>query len=140
MATSERPDDRLLNQIIVYGFALSFGLVVASLQALGPGPAGFTLSFSWGTLVAFVLGTAVMVPCFRMIVYSERRRVRRAALAIVVVVGLISFFYPMRLVPIEKFRPIFIGLSAAVAALSVLATMLVLLYRFFESENQQDRR
>jgi hypothetical protein len=37
-------------------------------------------------------------------------------------------------VPQEKFRPIFIGLGVAVLALSFLATMLFLLYRYFERE------
>ncbi|HTL18686.1 MAG TPA: hypothetical protein VL793_15725 [Patescibacteria group bacterium] len=131
----ERPDERLLSRIIVYGFSLSFGLVVASLQALNPGPLGFTLRLSWWTLLSFGAGTGLMLPLFRTIVYSERKLLRHAALAAVVLFGLAAFFYPMRMVPSEKFGPIFIGLGVALTALAVLATFLMLLYRFFEKEN-----
>ncbi|HZR20398.1 MAG TPA: hypothetical protein VFE51_24160 [Verrucomicrobiae bacterium] len=134
--TSERPDDRLLNHIIIYGFSLAFGLVVASLQALRPNDAGFSLRFSWWTLLAFVIGAAIMWPWFRIIVYSESTKLRRASLVVVAIVGLTAFFYPMRLVPIEKFGAVFVGLGVAVAALSVLGALLVVLYRFFESEGK----
>jgi CDP-diglyceride synthetase len=134
--TSERPDDRLLNQIIVYGFSLSFGLVIASLEALRPNAAGFTLRFSWWTLLALIIGTGIMWPWFRIVMYSQRKPLRRLALLVVVMMGLAAFFYPLRMVPSEKFGAVFIGLGAAVVALSVLASMLIVLYRFFESEGK----
>ena len=133
--STERPDDRLLNQIIVYGFSLAFGLVVASLEALRPNAAGFTLRFSWWTLLALLLAAAIMVPCFKTIIYSERKRSRRGALALVIILGLAAFFYPMRMVPSEKYGAVFVGLGVALAALSVLAALLLILHRFFESES-----
>jgi hypothetical protein len=75
-----------------------------------------------------------MAPCFHIIVYSERKPLRRAALAVVTALGVAAFFYPLRMVPDEKFRPIFEGLAVAMIALSVLATLLLILYRFFEKE------
>ena len=44
---SEANDERLLNNIIVYGFSLAFGLVVASSQALRRVPTGFAIVLSW---------------------------------------------------------------------------------------------
>jgi len=135
MAT-ERPNDRLLNQIIVHGFSLAFGLVVASLEALRPNAAGFRLRFSGWTVLALAIGAGVMWPWFRIIVYSESKPLRRTALGIVVVMGLAAFFYPMRMVPKETYGAVFIGLGAAVAALSVLAVLLIVLYRFFERDGK----
>lgn len=132
----DRATDQLLPQIIVYGFALSFGLIAASLEALHPRAGGFALRFSWWTLLTFTIGAVVMAPCFHVIVYSERKPLRRAALSLVTVLGLGAFFYPLRMVPDEKFRGIFEGLAVAVFALSVLATLLFILYRFFEKETQ----
>jgi len=130
----DRATDQLLPQIIVYGFALSFGLIAASLEALHPQAGGFELDISWWTLLAFAVGAVVMVPCFQVIVFSERKPLRRAALTAVTVVGLGAFFYPLKMVPGEKFSAIFEGLAAAVFALSVLAALLFILYRFFEKE------
>jgi len=132
--TNKAQDDRLLNRIIVYGFSLAFGLVVASLQALRPAPAGFAIVLSWWSLVALVLGAAITLPFFQVIVHSKRRNPRRAALCFVVLLGLAAFFYPMRVVPLENFRPVFVGLAVAVAALSILGGLLLVLHRFFENE------
>jgi hypothetical protein len=130
-------DERLLNRIIVYGFSAAFGLVVASLQALRPTPTGFAIEFSWWTLVAFLAGTVLMLPCFSIIVYSERKGLRRGALVVVTLVGLGAFFYPTRVVPHEKMRAIFTGLAVAVIALTVMGSLLLLLHRFFEREEKR---
>src|SRR6266849_2245891 len=53
--TIEVKTDRLLNHIIIYGFSLAFGAVIASLQSLRAVPRGFSLEFSWWTLVVFLL-------------------------------------------------------------------------------------
>lgn len=137
--TGPAQNARLLNHIIVYGFSLAFGLVVASSEALQPTATGFAIALTWWTLLAFVVGTVVMLPCFHVIIYSERKYPRRLALVGIVLLGLGAFFYPMRVVPSEKWRAVFTGLGVAILALSILASMLVLLYRFFEHEDQQGR-
>ena len=136
VATSEN-NDQLLSGIIVYGFSLAFGLLIASLEALRPTTIGFTIQFSWSTVVALLVGAAIMMPFFHAIVYSRRKYLRRAALAFVVVIGLGAFLYPMRVVPAEKLRAVFVGLAVAVGALSVMATFLFLLHRFFEKEERR---
>jgi len=135
---TDTQNDRQLNAIIVYGFSLSFGLVIASLQALRPTPTGFAIELSGWTAIAFLLGAAVMVPCFHTIIHSPSKYRRRVALTVVVLVGLGAFFYPMRVVPHEKYRPIFIGLAAAAGALSVLAGLLLILHKFFEHDEHQN--
>jgi hypothetical protein len=135
---SQTPNDRLLNNIIVLGFSVAFGLVFASLQALRRTPSGFAIQLSGWTLVALSIGTVVMAPCFHVVVFSQRRNLRRAALTFVVLVGLGAFFYPMRVVPREKFHAVFTGLAVAAVALSIVAVLLLLLRRFFEHEERQN--
>jgi hypothetical protein len=135
---SEAKDERLLNNIIVYGFSLAFGLVVASSQALRRVPTGFAIVLSWWTLIALMVGAALTFPFFVVIVHSQRKTLRRVALTFVCLLGLGAFFYPMRVVPRENFRPVFIGLAAAVGALSVMGGSLLLLYRFFERDEKSD--
>jgi hypothetical protein len=137
MATADERNDRLLNNIIVYGFALAFGAVAASSQALRPTSAGFAIEFSWWTLVALLGGTTGMVPLFWVIVNTEQKNLRRASLFLVTLLGLGAFFYPLRVVPREKFAPVFVGLAVAVLALSFLAGLLLLLHRFFEKEERK---
>ena len=136
MPTNEN-NDQLLSGIIVYGFSLAFGLLIASLEALRPTLTGFTIQFSGSTVVALLAGAAAMVPFFYAIVYSRRKYLRRGALAFVVVIGLGAFLYPMRVVPVEKLHAVFIGLAVAIGALSVMATLLFLLHRFFEKEERR---
>jgi hypothetical protein len=136
---SEAQDGRLLNRIIVYGFSLAFGLVVASSQALRPAPSGFAIVLSWLTLLAMGIGAAATFPCFLIIVYSKRKNLRRTALALVCLLGLSAFFYPMRVVPRENFGPVFTGLAVAVVALSILGAALLLLSRFFDREENETK-
>ena len=140
--TQRAQQDRLLNGIIVYGFSLSFGFLLASSQALRATPTGFAIVFSWRSLVALALGAVITLPCFLLIVHAKRALWRRVALGFVVFLGLGAFFYPMRVVPLENHRPVFIGLAVAVVALSVLGCLLLMLRRFFEREdaNQTEGR
>jgi hypothetical protein len=133
----ETKNDRLLNRIIIYGFSVAFGMVLASLEALRPTTSGFAIEISRWTLVTLVVGAAGMFPWFYFIIYSQRRYLRRVALTVVTLLGLGAFFYPMRVVPEEKMRPIFIGLAAAAAALSIMGGFLLLLHHFFESEEKR---
>jgi hypothetical protein len=135
--TPETKNDRLLNRIIIYGFSFAFGALVASLQALRPAPAGFVIELSFWSLIAFVVGAALTLPCFQIIVYSRRQYRRRLALAAVVFLGLGAFFYPIRVVPQERVRAVFVGLAAAAVALSVVGGLLLSLHRFFEKEEKR---
>jgi hypothetical protein len=126
--------DRLLSRIIVYGFSLACGAVIASLEALRSTAVGFAIVFSWRTLLMFVVGTVIMVPCFLIILHSKRTYLRRAVLAFVTLVGLGAFFYPMRVVPGERMPAVSLGLAVAVIALSVIGGLLLMLRRFFESD------
>src|SRR4051794_36447735 len=114
----ERETDRTLNWIIILGLAISFSSIIATLEALRGTPTGLKFSITWRTFFALFIGAAVTIPCFRLIVLSERKSLRRVALCLVVLIGISGFFYPLRFVPREKMRDIFIGLGFAAIALS----------------------
>ncbi|HLH55228.1 MAG TPA: hypothetical protein VKY92_16610 [Verrucomicrobiae bacterium] len=132
-------DDRLLNGIVIGGFSGAFGLVIASLQALRRTATGFAIDLSWWTVVTLLAGAVAMAPFFYLIVMSERPVLRRGALAVVVLVGIVSFFYPMRIVPHDRLRFVFTGLAVAAAALSVISCLLLLLHHFFEQDEQSQK-
>ena len=135
----ENKSQRTLHRIITYGLALSFTVLIASLETLRGTPTGFKFVISWRTWVALAIGAAVMVPCFQILIYSERRGLRRAAFAMVVLIGVGGFFYPLRFVPSEKMSQIFGGLGLAVIALAVVAGLLLMARRFFEGEKRGPR-
>ncbi len=130
--TVESQNDRTLNRIIVYALSVSFSGLLASLEALRPAPHGFVLRPSWATVLAFFAGAAVVVPCFQILVYSTRPARRRIAVALVALIAMGSFFYPLRFVPRENLISVFLGLGVAVVALSIVGSFLLMTRRFFE--------
>jgi hypothetical protein len=127
-------NSRVLNRIIVSGLSIAFSALIASLETLRPASSGFAFEFSWKTLASFVVGLAVVVPCFRAIVYSQSRRRRFSALVVVGLIGVGSFFYPLRFVPREKYSAIFGGLALAAMALFIVGALLLMARKFFEKD------
>lgn len=135
MANETRSDSQFFG-VMVYGLALGFGGVCASLASIRSTPAGFTIDLSLRTALAFVLGTVLMVPCFRIILFSESKKRKLVAWSIVGATGLAGFLYPIRFVPTEKMRDIVVGLISAVFALSGIAALMILTHRFLEADRK----
>jgi hypothetical protein len=129
--------DRTLKWIIIGGFSLAFGFLLASLQALRSTPSGFLIEITWVTWLTFLLGAAAVTPCFQTILSSESKPRRRVALGIIIAIGLVSFLYPLRFVPRERLGAILTGLLAAAFALSCVAGCLLLARRYFERDDQE---
>src|ERR1700733_13166834 len=104
--------NRDILRIITFGSALTWGGIMASLQALTPAPAGFSFHVSWLTVAAFIGGTAAVYFFWRLI-----------AEALLILSGVAAFLYPLRFVPKSKLPEISIGLAFAVAALSIVAAL-----------------
>ena len=124
-------------RIIVYGLSLSFSVLIASMQTVRATATGFTFDFNRGTLLAFVIGAALVVPCFQAIFYSKRVGLRRVALVVVIAIGLAGFIYPLRFVQGEARPAIFIGLTVAVCALSIVGVLMLLVSRFLARDEKQ---
>ena len=130
-------DDRPVFRIIVYCLSLAFSVLIASLETLRPTTSGFSFHLSWRTLLTFFIAVAVFVPCFETIFLSPNKRGRVAGMALVVVVGLVSFLFPLRFVPTEEFGALFTGLSIAVCFLSTIGGILFVISRFLNADERQ---
>jgi hypothetical protein len=133
-------DDRPVFRIIIYCLSLAFSVLIASLETVRPAQDGFAFEVSWRTAVAFLIGAAITVPCFRTMFLSPSKARRNSALALVVVIGVASFLYPLRFVPSEKFGAIFVGLSIAACALSVIGVVLFGINRFLNADQHATER
>lgn len=127
-------DDRPVFRIIVYCLSLAFSVLVASLETVRHGDAGFAFHISWRTLFVLLVSASFFVVCFKAIFHSTRRKLRRAALAVVSMIGLGAFLYPLRFVPLEKFGDIFFGLAIAASLVSAIAAALYGVNRFLNAD------
>jgi hypothetical protein len=117
--------------------ATSFSVLIASLETLRPTISGFSFHLSWRTLLTFFIAMAIFVPCFKTIFLSPNQRGRFAGLVLIVVVGLVSFLFPLRFVPTEKFGALFAGLSISVCFLSTIGGILFVIGRFLNADERQ---
>jgi hypothetical protein len=135
---------RGLYKVVTYSTAAALGVMIASLEALRPTPSGFSFQISFRTLIAFVLGGAVAFPFWGFIFngakWSQRKiKVAWAGLvAILVLLGIGAFLYPLRYVPKEKLPDITIGLVAAVLVLSGVGFLLWRVKRFLDWDEKQE--
>lgn len=129
---------------MVWGSALAFGFLAAVLQALRPRPAGIGLQFSALTIVAFVLGMAIGVVFWKIILNrtggARQRSVRFLVEILLFLLGTAAFLYPLRFVPADKLPEMFTGLITAACALGLLAGLLILVGRYLESDDRKNRR
>lgn len=127
-------NDNQVFAIIVYCLSLAFSVLITSLETVRLTRAGFSFEFTWRTLFVFLISAAFVLPCFRIIFLSKRQTLRKAALAVVCAIGGGSFLYPLRFVPSEKFADIFLGLTIAACALTVVGGMLYIINRFLNMD------
>lgn len=130
-------DDRPVFQIIVYCLSFAFAVLVASLETLRSAGSGLTFAISWNTCGVFIIGALIFVPCFKIIFLSPSKARRVVALGLIVVIGLLSFLYPLRFVRVEQFGAIFTGLTIAVCALSTIGGILFVINRFLNADQRR---
>lgn len=75
-----------------------------------------------------------MFPLFYLAMFSEQKRVRRVALAVVSAIAMGAFFYPLHFIPREKLPAVLTGLALAGLAISVIGGFLLLARHFFERD------
>ncbi len=124
-------------RIIVFCLSLAFSVMFASLEMLRPTAFGFTFLPSWRTLLTFVIGAAICVPCFKMIFHSPSKKRRVAGLVLVVFTGMVSFLYPLRFLPTQRFGEIFTGLGIAFCFLSIIGGSLFVIGRFLNADERK---
>ena len=136
-------NERDIFLIMKFGTALGFGCAAASLQALRASPTGFSFHVSSLALLAFMVGAAAVFACWKIILNrsaNHRQKTLRFGVGLgLLLLGVGAFLYPLRFVPRDKFPDLFIGLVTAVCALSIGAGILLLISRFFESDERENK-
>jgi hypothetical protein len=139
LKSTETKNERDIRRIMVAGTAIGFGFMAASLEALH---SGFTFQITWRTFAAFILGTAVVVPFWKVVfglVTGNRARSRHVWTALLfLLIGIGAFLYPSRFVPAEKRPELYTGLVIAACALGTGAILLVIIGRFLESSGSSE--
>lgn len=123
------------------GSSLAFGAMVASLFALDHGPSGFSFRLNALTVIAFVIAAATGWYYWKLVarMATEKAPAQRRKKFIVfsvglVLVGVVGFFYPMKFIPPEKRKDVFIGLALAFGVLSGVALVMRKVIKFLESD------
>ena len=132
--------DQNFRFIIVYSTAVAFGFMIATIEALGVNTSGFSFHPTWHTLVAFGFGALLPWLAWRLVFASTpaNRRSRMAIFAAVLgLLGLLGFFYPMRYVASEKMADLMIGFALAVGALSIAGGLVWLVKRYLEADERR---
>lgn len=140
---SETKNERDVMRIMIWGTAVAFGFLAASLQALRSNPAGFTFQISVFTFLAFAAGVGITIAFWKIILNRSggmRQKSRRFwAELLLLCFGMGAFLYPLRFVPSEKLPEMLTGLTIAVFALSLVGCLLVMMGRFLESDDRENQ-
>jgi hypothetical protein len=130
-------NDQRLFKIASYSTALAFGAVLASDQALIKDASGFSFHLSMGTPAVFAVGFAAGLIYWRIVLAGAtggRALLLRISSFLLLLGGVASFLYPLRFLPAERLPEVFIGLSTAAVALSLVAFVLWQFKKFFDQE------
>ena len=136
--------DRQFRSVVVLGTALAFGGMLGSLGVVGRDREGLHFSFHWSAPVLFLVGAALAVGFWRLIFRFDegvsedksKRLWRAGAVLLVVAVG--CFLYPLRLVSPEKRLEVVFGLSSALVVLSAIGWLIFKTIRWVEEASRAE--
>jgi len=123
------------------GASLAFGAMVASLFALKPVPDGLSFELNLGVVMSFIAAAAFAWFYWRLVTRMaadkapEQRKKKFIAFSIgLVLVGIISFLYPMKFIPAEKRKDVFIGLTLAIGCVTGVGLVMWKVKRFLDAD------
>lgn len=123
------------------GASLAFGAMVATLFAVKPVPDGLTFVLNVPAVIAFVAAALVAWMYWRMVerMALEKAPAQRRKKFVVfsiglVLVGVVSFLYPMKFIPGEKRRDVFIGLALAIGCIGGVGFVMWKVRNFLEAD------
>lgn len=126
------------------GASLAFGAMVASLFALKSAPVGLTFELNAGSVIAFPIAATLAWFYWRMVVRmavdkapQQGKKKFFAFSASLLLVGLISFLYPLKFIANEKRRDVFIGLGLAATVLTGVGAVMWKVKRFLDADLKQ---
>ena len=130
-----------LFKIAGVGASLAFGGMVATLFALKSVPNGFSFELNAGAILAFFVAAAFawfywrMVERMAMDKAPQQRKKKFAIFSLgLVLVGLVSFAYPMTFIPAEKRSDVLIGLTLAFTCIMGVGFVMWKVKRFLDAD------
>jgi uncharacterized oligopeptide transporter (OPT) family protein len=134
---------RSLFRIVGFSTAMGFGAMVGSLFAVEAVPAGLTLRLTTPAVIAFLIAAVVAWFYWRLVErmasgHAPEQRRRRFVLfsAGLGVVGVICFLYPLKFIPPEKRKDVFIGLALAITVLSGVGYVMWHVKKFLDADQK----
>ncbi len=141
MQPEHTPGSNALFRLAGVGASLAFGAMVASLFALKSVPDGFAFELNAVTVVAFLAAAALAWFYWRMIARMaadrapERRKKKFVVFSIgLVLVGVVSFLYPLKFIPKEKRKDVFIGLALAAGCITGVGFVMLKVKKFLDAD------
>ena len=150
MSGKPATDSSGLFRIAGLGASVAFGAMVASLFAVKATPEGLAFELNLATVLAFVAAGILAWFYWRMVarMASDKAPQQRRKKFIVfslglILVGLVSFLYPLKFVPAEKRWDVFVGLSLAAGCITAIGLVMWKVKKFLDadlkrSEEKQD--
>ena len=123
------------------GASLAFGAMVATLFALRSVPDGFGFEINLATVLAFVAAASLAWFYWRLVermatdrAPEQRRKKFLLFSAGLVLVGIVSFLYPLKFIPAEKRFDVFFGLALAVVCISGIGFVMWRVKKFLDAD------
>ncbi len=140
-----------LFRLVGVASGLAFGGMVASLFAVKSTPGGLVFELNAGAVISFVVCAVIAWFYWRVVermamgaAPQQRRRRFKLFSAGLLLVGVISFLYPLKFIPEEKRKDVFIGLALAIGVLSGVGYVMCHVKKFLEADEKrtedEDRR
>ncbi len=141
MTNAEKSNTSALFNIASYGAAVAFGVMVATLFALEPSPNGLVFRLNALAAISFLVAAPFAWFYWRLIarMATERAPEQRRKNFIVfsaglLLVGVVAFLYPLKFVPAEKRKDVFIGLALAFGCISGVGFVMLKVRKFLEAD------
>jgi cytochrome bd-type quinol oxidase subunit 2 len=141
MSSAEKSNTSALFNIASYGAALAFGVMVATLFALERTPHGLSFRLNAAAVVSFLVAAPVAFFYWRLItrMATERAPEQRRRKFIVfsvglLLVGVMAFLYPLKFIPKEKRKDVFIGLALAFGCIGGVGVVMLKVRKFLEAD------
>jgi hypothetical protein len=131
--------------VLMIGTALGFGAIIGTLPLVERGAAGIHWRFHWAAIPLFAIGFAAGIWFWRLVYrlgISEddniaKSRLKRGAFA-VLPLGIAGFFYPLRFIDPSRRTEVLIGLTIAIAVLSLVGFVMVNLIKWLNENEPPD--
>ena len=141
MSSAEKSNTSALFNIASYGAALAFGVMVATMFALERTPNGLSFKLNAAAIISFLVAAPVAYFYWRLIarMATERAPEQRRKKFIVfsaglLLIGVMAFLYPLKFVPAEKRKDVFVGLALAFGCIGGVGLVMIKVRKFLEAD------